>query len=409
MDRRARFRAYMKDLDPTGDPLEAVEKGFYVPAPTGVGARIATRLELQPDSSHLLVGGVGSGKTTELIRIRKALEEVEDIAVVRVDVPSVHRADKLRPGVLLALAALEALRLVEDLELDGGQAKVRKRARQVIRRHARGAWVDGHYEYDPHDDDDPGEWVAGVLEEPETDGRVSELAEALSSLSPLSPKRQVMLFDGLDRVVDLARFSEMLRQDLPALKDVGVGAVVVGPQTLRFSASASVLSWFTQVHLHGAADWESEAGRAFLKSVLRQRVAAELLPDDAIDAVMASSGGLLRDVIAAARMAGEEAYADGSDTVGVEHVAVAAERLGRSLLLGISQRDVKRLRELAPTERRVRRAGALKRSYPPFTPATDDDIALLMQRLVIEIPTAPPSYRLHPAVLPLLPGLRRSA
>jgi hypothetical protein len=47
----------MRRLDPTGDPVQAVDGEFYVPPPNAVSQRIATRLELEPASSHLLVGG----------------------------------------------------------------------------------------------------------------------------------------------------------------------------------------------------------------------------------------------------------------------------------------------------------------------------------------------------------------
>ncbi len=87
-DRRTRFRDYMRRLDPTGDPVLAVEGGLYVPPPNAVSRRIATRIELEPASSHLLVGGIGSGKTTELIAIERALAKVDDLRPVRVDVPS---------------------------------------------------------------------------------------------------------------------------------------------------------------------------------------------------------------------------------------------------------------------------------------------------------------------------------
>ena len=97
----------MRRLDPTGDPAQAVASGFYVPPPNAVSQRIATRIELEPASSHLLVGGIGSGKTTELIAIERKLADVEDLFTVRIDVPSRHRLDKLKPGVLLALAAIE--------------------------------------------------------------------------------------------------------------------------------------------------------------------------------------------------------------------------------------------------------------------------------------------------------------
>ena len=76
MNKLARYRELMRTLDPQGDPRAALTSGWCV----GEGPRaafatkIARRLELEPSSQHLVVGGIGSGKTTELWRIHAELE-----------------------------------------------------------------------------------------------------------------------------------------------------------------------------------------------------------------------------------------------------------------------------------------------------------------------------------------------
>lgn len=325
-DRRTRFREYMRRLDPTGDPAQAIAGGFYVPPPDAVSRRIATRLELEPSSSHLLVGGIGSGKTTELIAIERLLAEVDDLLPVRVDVPSRHRLDKLKPGVLVALAATEGCAelgrerkqgppLDEQLEEDV----------QRISAIARGYYWDGS-EYDA---DEPGDWVPGILEAPQLAENVETLAAALGRVQGVLRKKLVLLFDGLDRVANLGVLAAVLAEDVPAMRRAGVGLVVVGPQHLRFSPQRTVEGEFETVHLHGATGVDTSGGKTFLTSVLRARADEDVLPQDSAAALARLSGGLLRDLVALGRAAGAEAYSDGSETIQPAHVATAADRFGR--------------------------------------------------------------------------------
>ena len=71
---------------------------------------LALRLELEPGSTHLVLGGIGSGKTTELLRaqerLQKSLSEAGD-HVEYIDVSLRHDlAAPTLSGVLVALAGL---------------------------------------------------------------------------------------------------------------------------------------------------------------------------------------------------------------------------------------------------------------------------------------------------------------
>jgi hypothetical protein len=101
LDRLERFRAARAKLDPAGDPAHAMER-FYVDAPRSVSARIAAELALAPASSHLLVGGVGSGKTTELMATARHVAAISDVATLYVDVTRQHDIDKMAPGAIIA-------------------------------------------------------------------------------------------------------------------------------------------------------------------------------------------------------------------------------------------------------------------------------------------------------------------
>ncbi|XXY50638.1 hypothetical protein WME91_05790 [Sorangium sp. So ce269] len=403
-NRRTRFREYMRRFDPTGDPAQAVAGGFYVRPPNAVSRRIATRLELLPASSHLLVGGIGSGKTTELIVIERDLAavDVDNLFPIRVDVPSRHRIDKLKPGVLVALAAAEACTELSREREQGltVEAQVVEEAR-YISRIIEGYWTD----YDDGDDPSDDIWVEGILEEPQPSEDVKKLAEALRLVHGALQKKLVILFDGLDRVREVARIASVLAEDVPAIGRAGIGLVVVGHQHLRFGPQRSVEQEFETVHLHGAASVDTPEGEAFLKEVLRTRVGGDVLPPESADALIRWSGGLMRDLVALGRAACAEAYADGADTIRPEHVDIAADRFGRDLLLGSTREMATRLKELLPRKPGAPKVAPRSGGLPAFTVATELDQQLLLERLIIEVAGTPVRYILHPTIVPLIAGL----
>jgi hypothetical protein len=77
----------MTAFEGAADPAKSIEHGHYVHAPGQLLVdQIAGRIALRPNSTHLLVGGIGSGKTTQLLVAKKQLEAVEDFLVFYVDV-----------------------------------------------------------------------------------------------------------------------------------------------------------------------------------------------------------------------------------------------------------------------------------------------------------------------------------
>lgn len=59
---------------------QAIENGYYVQAPLKLLAEtIQARVALRLTSSHLLIGGLGSGKTTQLLFAAQNLKQIEDI------------------------------------------------------------------------------------------------------------------------------------------------------------------------------------------------------------------------------------------------------------------------------------------------------------------------------------------
>ncbi len=97
----------MARVNGAADPADSISQGFYIAPKDSVARRIAARLDLRPASSHLVVGGVGSGKTTQLLITRDILlAEHPDAVAVYVDLSLHQDLDKLQPGSLLALAGL---------------------------------------------------------------------------------------------------------------------------------------------------------------------------------------------------------------------------------------------------------------------------------------------------------------
>ncbi len=401
-ERRNAFRELIRRLDPAEKPQRAMEQGFYVEPDSSISERIATRLELSPASTHMLIGGIGSGKTTQLLRVRERLEAVGDVRAFFVDVFQRQQPESLaRPGVLLALAGLEVEGAASSI-MTGTAAQEVEEARKTLVRIARGRWIEiGEAAMEEQERRFSGDyvWAPGIIAPPPEQEELTRLEEAIRTVCAALPFQPVVLFDGLDRVVDVSQFISLLSMDLPMLKRVGIGVVVVAPQHARVWDHGAAQELFDETHLHGAAYIGGNDGIRFLNQVLLARTAhSALLPSGTCNLLAAKSGGIVRDLLSLARAAAEEAYRLGADTIEEEHVRTAAEQFGRNLVVGISDEMIDRLKSLPP-----RHGAQLPFS---FTPATEIDIRLLLRRLIIEIPSAPVRYILHPTIVPLIPGLR---
>src|SRR5229473_2085355 len=90
-NRRELFRQYTKNLTAGASPQTAFRQNLYVPRPgISIAERLVPRLDLAPSASHLVVGGIGTGKTTELLRVQKELSLLPDVNGTYVDVSLHH-------------------------------------------------------------------------------------------------------------------------------------------------------------------------------------------------------------------------------------------------------------------------------------------------------------------------------
>jgi hypothetical protein len=137
--RRERFRNALARLAPAGNPSEAIDRGYYISRPgRSAVSVISARLELVPTSSFLLIGGIGSGKTTELLMTAKTLSALDDVHAFYVDVSAIHDIKIMPAGTLSVVAAVELAKHVVKFHDDSDA----QRARDQLLKIAKGY---GHY------------------------------------------------------------------------------------------------------------------------------------------------------------------------------------------------------------------------------------------------------------------------
>ena len=87
-----------------------IEGGYYVEPPGRTVAHdLGPRLELEPTSSHIVLGGVGSGKTTQLMVMCDRLNRVDDILALFIDVTEHCDPHQLQTDRLDAVVAKQLL------------------------------------------------------------------------------------------------------------------------------------------------------------------------------------------------------------------------------------------------------------------------------------------------------------
>ncbi|WP_437568070.1 hypothetical protein [Sorangium sp. So ce542] len=406
MTRLERFRAYMARMNPIADPGTALRENLYVTPPgRSVADELATRIELEPASTHLVIGGIGSGKTSELLmareRLGRSLPEAGD-HVEYIDVSRHHALDAADlSGVLVALAGQA---LVQKI---GHRYRLKPKsplfaAIDAVRHHADGTWIP--YEDIPpgseYDDEPDGEYlrVPGVLVSPDTPlpSGFEELSAHLRTIRTAYPgdgKHIVFLFDSLDRLPNAGLFREAVQHDLRALKAAGIGVAVVGPIRFMSGTDRAITELFDQTHFLVAHDPTKPDGLAFLIQVLRKRAEPDMLPDACLEPLARASGGVMRDLIALAKRAGQEAYSVGHDRITPEGVARAIDAFGRSLAVGLDDEQVKMLQHI--------------RRGKGFVIRGERELSLLETGRVVHHGES--RFVVHPSLVPLLDAIPEAA
>jgi hypothetical protein len=414
LQRRERFRAYMQAFNPTAPPQDAIEAGLVCEDLHGsLFRKLASRADLEPGSQQLLVGGVGSGKTTELILAARWLDREGHVLPLYIDISAETDLSSLNSGALLASFGLyldqRLLGQLTPLAREGGPGEKLKQAYRKVREYAYGKHEIGMGMVGASPE---GLWAGTDVAEARLADAFITIAEVPGKLkSPALPalgrdveeirgpleqflgaardaqKEVVGIFDGPDRLLDPTKFWSVASQDLRLFRELKVSVVSTAPLSVLFGAGIgqSVSDRFDVVHHMPVVAVDPRCG--LLRYVVEKRRGYELLSDADADLICLYSGGVLRDLISLVRDAAVEAYAAGHDSITSQDIENVGQQLGSGYLRGLGPAEIKKLRHLEKSKSfDVSQAGSLE---------------LLLTRRVLEYSST--DFRVHPALLSVMP------
>ena len=411
VSRQERFRAFMRRFNPTAPPDYYVEQDLTVEPPSSDIKKMAVRADLEPGSQQLLVGGIGSGKSTQLLLIERHLSKQPKTIPFYVDVTHETDIAKLNSGALLASIGLHLLRYLETVAAAPTLDSVRDRVLKFALGETKEIWVPED-DYPPYDDDyPPNEHNPPFDEDDREPGRyiVRKIPGKLHPPSPLFPALSrdlekieepfrellaaiggegvtlVVIVDGLDRLPSPVKFWDVVYQDLRVLRRLKISVLAAAPLSVAFGSDRPISDYVDSIHHLPVFDPRVSS---FPMQVLEKRNAAELMDENSMEAVARGSGGVLRDLISLARNSATESYLAGEETINERHVAKAVRELGESYFLGLGESHLKLLSRLKRGE-----------GFRVEEPAS---LELLFTRRVLEYQEPKPRYEIHPALEGLL-------
>jgi len=401
-DRLKFFRGLMSAFEGTSNPQRAVERGFYVNLPNSPIEEITGRVALRPSSVHLLFGGIGSGKTTQLLLTQQALNELEDIKAIYVDVSLVTDISDLQSGALIAIAGIELIKILD--EYHGGAAgdtdNIRKMFEKVL---------DGNNEtvtrYIHTSPQSRFPTIGGVqlggIQVPATQGftttqkresRVSILQafdKINRSIKEKITKKIIFLFDSLDRLKEPKIFVDSALDDVIEIRKHEIGSIVVGsivtPYTERVSIAEIVGKFDFLPYLDVLEN--AEVLHSFTE-IFEARDPQSFIVPDARKLMIFHSGGVLRDLMSLCQTAIEEAYMDGSGLITAKHANQAILAIERSKIIGLTDSSIEILRKVM-----------IEKS---FSPRTSEDFDLLLTGHILEYRYPRRRFVVHPILVPIL-------
>jgi hypothetical protein len=401
-DRLKFFRRLMSAFEGTSNPQRAVERGFYVNLPNNPIAAITGKIALRPSSVHLLFGGIGSGKTTQLLLTQQALNELEDIKAIYVDVSLVTDISNLQSGALIATAGIELITILGDIE----ESKL-KSSKKIIENAA--------YGYNETKtlpslsealnaslailrDSSPRKIVTnhkGLLSTEKQENKDLVL-QAFSNLCRAAQEKLgreiIFLFDGLDRLSDSQVFIDSALNDIVEIKNAGIGSVLVGSVVTIYKKRENITSFdSSSYYLSYLNVFESVEVQDFFADVIKVRDVENLINPDVRQFLTFKSGGVLRDLMSLCQASIEEAYMDGSDKITEKHANQAALSLARSKIIGLTESNVNILRQVLTGE--------------SFLPRTSEDFELLLTGHILEYRHPRQRFVIHPILAPIIENM----
>jgi hypothetical protein len=390
-DRLKFFRRLMSAFEGTSNPQRAVERGFYVNLPNNPIGEITGRVALRPSSVHLLFGGIGSGKTTQLLLTQQALNELEDIKAIYVDVSLVTDISDLKSGALIAIAGLELINI-----LGSSSSSDLKNFKEIIKKAAY-----GYTEYIPIDMtamswSKPREVnYKGLISTENRENResISLAFSALSQAAISTTKKEIIfLFDGLDRLSKSKTFINSALDDVIEINKTGVGSILVGSIVIPYSERAYIAEITGYSYFLPYLDaLENVEAKQFFIEIFKVRDPENFIDQDARELLIFHSGGVLRDLMSLCQASIEEAYMDGSDLITAQHANQAILALARSKVIGLTDANINTLRKVM-TEK-------------SFSPRTSEDFDLLLTGHILEYRYPRQRFVVHPILVPLIESM----
>lgn len=409
MSNRLKFyREQMAAFEGTVNPRKAVESGYYVTEPRKSSSSFITRVALRPSATHLLIGGIGSGKTTQLLVACDQFNTIDGVYAQYVDVSLYTDISKISINVLTAISGLVLSQLVKDSSDEKIQAY-----RDLIRKKAygyseyiqpRNSFLDlfpptpnitnfNIYAGLPNAVSSPRiVRHKGILPKQDEDNQ-DQLIIAINYLNAAIRStygKVIFLFDGLDRLDDAQLFSQIVTKDVQTIASSGIGVVLVGPLMAAYSQYRDIIEPavnYTSYQSCFDIDNDSDA-RVFFEKILSVRLRENFIETSALQNLISYSGGVLRDLINLTQSSIEEAYVSDEETLNQNHVKAAADSFGRAKLLGILDQDLETLKQVAQTGK--------------FIPRTDEEVRLLVTGRILEYQYPAKRFVVHPTLQPLL-------
>jgi len=369
---------------------------------------LAGRADLEPGSQQLLVGGIGSGKTTELLLARRWLRDQGHVLPFYIDISKATDLAELNTGSLVASFGVALARhFTNDFDDYKRDPELRKKLGQPFDEVWTYAYGKRETVWVPREDLASGPDVDDLEDEEgyyavrNVPGKLKPPLPALRrdvqhTRAPLEKfltaarethKEIVVIFDGLDRLLDATKFWSVAQQDLRLFRELKVSVLATAPLSVLFrvGVAQSISDHFDRVqHLPViAADPENGS----LRSVLEKRRGSELLSDQDADSICHYSGGVLRDLISLSRDAAEEAYVSDHDSITVADVEKVVHQLGIGYLRGLGPGAIETLLNL--------------QSSKSFQIDQAANVELLVTRRVLEYSST--DFRVHPALLSVIP------
>ena len=401
-DRRQIYRPLLESLNPIALNRSVAQRNLMVVPPKSdprdpqqppIYEVFAGAAELNRGTQMALVGGIGSGKTTELMLTMDRLRRHDDAVNVFLEAAEFTDFSETNPGAMLAAIGLRLFARIG--KRFGEPSEQVKLASLKLRKLALGTteWYNGP-EYCEDSDEFVPVQVPGLMKPrfPELKERVAEVKDLLGTvlLPFLEQDSQVtVIVDGLDRLIEPTRFREFAEQDLRAVRGMQVTMIVAAPLLLWYDNSHFLQDYFDIVrHIPAAVTDPKESG--FLNAILKRRGADKLMSAAAMSDICRFSGGVLRDLLELAQSAAQYAYRDAEDRIGKQHVRAAIRQLGNRYLAGVGSTRKRLIRRLLRDKQ--------------FSPNNADSKDLLVSRQVLEYSDGERDYFLvHPALVEVLP------